>query len=275
MLQSFVVMLREGVEAALVVGIILVALERTGRKDLKRPVWLGLGLAVLASVAAAIALPLLPIREEMYEGALYWVSAAFVISMLLWVHRHARTLKRAIEEKVSAAASATASGGTRREAWGLGGFAFLMLFREGAEAVMFLAAVKLTTEAMLAFIGTVLGLAASVAFGVLFVRGTLRIDLRRFFAVTQWVLALFVVQLVVNGYHELSEAGVLPATQRSMALVEPIVRNNVFFVAALAAIPLLIWLTRKPSSEPSASKLLATDRHLATARAGGKGTDQR
>ncbi len=275
MLQSFVVMLREGVEAALVVGIILVALERTGRKDLKRPVWLGLGLAVLASVAAAIALPLLPIREETYEGALYWVSAAFVISMLLWVHRHARTLKRAIEEKVSAAASATASGGTRREAWGLGGFAFLMLFREGAEAVMFLAAVKLTTEAMLAFIGTVLGLAASVAFGVLFVRGTLRIDLRRFFAVTQWVLALFVVQLVVNGYHELSEAGVLPATQRSMALVEPIVRNNVFFVAALASIPLLIWLTRKPSSKPSASELLATERQLATARAGGKGTVER
>ncbi len=267
MLQSFVIMLREGVEAALVIGIILVALERTGRKDLKRPVWLGLGLAVLASVGAAVALTLLPIQEEIYEGVLYWVSAAFVISMLWWVHRHARTLKSTIEKKVSDAASATASGGSRREAWGLGAFAFLMLFREGAEAVMFLGAVNLTTEAMLAFIGTVLGLAGSVAFGVMFVKGSVRVDLRRFFAVTEWVLGIFVLQLLVNGYHEFSEAGILPATQRSMALVGPIVRNNTLFIIALVAIPLFLWLTRKPATDRPASERSLADERLAMARA--------
>lgn len=252
MLQSLVVMLREGIEAALVVGIILVAVERTGRKELKRPVWIGLGLAVLASVAAAVALSRLPVQEQLYEGVLYWVSAGFVISMLWWMHRHAMTLRSSIERRISDAAGAVVPGGSRREAWGLGAFAFLMLFREGAEAVMFLAAVRLTTEAMLAFAGTVLGLAGSVVFGVLFVRGSLRVDLRRFFAVTQWVLGLFVVQLLVNGYHEFAEAGVLPATEGLLAFVEPVAEENLLFIVALLAIPLLVWRTRKPSPQPSA-----------------------
>ena len=79
-----------------------------------------------------------------------------------------------------------------------GAFAFLMLIREGAEAVMFLGAVNLTTDAMLAFIGTVLCLSGSVAFGVMFVKGSLKVDLRRFFAVTEWVLAIFVVHSLGN-----------------------------------------------------------------------------
>jgi len=122
----------------------------------------------MVSVPAAVALTQLPIRVEIYEGALYWLSAVFV----WWVRRHAKTLRSTIERRISDAASATAPG-TRREAWGLGAFAFLMLFREGAEAVLLLGAVSLTTEAMLAFAGMVLGLAGSVAFGVMFVKGGL------------------------------------------------------------------------------------------------------
>ena len=267
MLQSLVIMLREGVEAALVIGIMLVALQRMGRKDLERPVWVGLGLAVLASVGAAVALTLFPIQEEIYEGVLYWVSASFVISMLWWVHRHSRQLKSTIEKRIARAAGATVPGGSRREAWGLGAFAFLMLFREGAEAVMFLGAVNLTTEGMLGFLGTVLGLAGSVVFGVMFVKGSLKVDLRRFFAVTESVLAIFVVQLVVNGYHEFSEAGLLPATQRSMALVGPIVRNNTLFVIALVAIPLFIWVSKKPRANQVAVTPSGADQRLEAARA--------
>lgn len=267
MLQSFVIMLREGVEAALVIGIILVALRRTQRKDLERPVWVGLGVAVLASVGAAVALKLLPVTEEIYEGSLYFVSAAFVVTMLWWVHRKARSFRSAIEKRVSSAAESTASGGSRREVWGLGAFAFIMVFREGAETVLFLSAVNLTTEAMLGFIGTILGLAGSIAFGVMFVKGSLKVDLRRFFAVTEWVLAIFVVQLVVNGYHEFSEIGLLPATQRSMALVGPVVRNNTLFVIALVAIPLFIWLSKKREAGEPGAALSAADQRLATARA--------
>ena len=264
MFQSLIIMLREGVEAALVIGILLVALERTHRRDLKRAVWIGLAAATLASVAAAVALRLLPIQEEIYEGSLYWISAAFVLSMLWWVHRNSRTLRRTIEARVSNAASAA----SRREAWALGAFAFLMLFREGAEAVLFLSAVNLTTEGMLAFTGTVLGLAGSILFGVMFVKGSLKIDLRKFFAVTEWVLAIFIVQLLVNGYHEFSEAGWLPASARSMATIGPIVRNNTLFIIAVVAIPLFIWLTKtgEAGGSPAAGSTAANRLAAAGAR---------
>lgn len=262
MFESFVIMLREGVEVALVIGILLVVLKQTGRRDLERIVFWGLGLAVAASVVAAVALDLLVVDEEAYEGVLYWTSAAFVISMIAWMHRRSRTLRATIERQVERAADA---GKSAKEAWGLGAFAFLMVFREGAEAVMFLSAVRLTTDALLSFIGALLGLAAAIAFGVLFVRGSLQIDLRRFFAVTGWVLAIFVAQLIVNGYHEFSEAGVVPATQQSMALVGAIVRNNTLFLLAMVAIPLFIWMTGRPETLPEGGDSAAEQR-LAAAR---------
>ncbi len=245
MFESFVIMLREGIEAALVIGIILVVLKRTHRHDLERPVLCGIGLAVLASIGAAFALTLLPINEEAYEGVLYWVSAIFVASMMWWMHRKSKTLRAEIERRIESAAESVSRGRSSKEAWGLGSFAFLMVFREGAESVMFLSAVNLTTDAMLSFIGTVLGLAAAVVFCIMFIRGSLHVNLRRFFIVTEWVLGIFVIQLLINGYHEFSEAGVVPATQKSMALVGPVVRNNSLFIIALVAIPLFIWLSKK------------------------------
>ncbi len=267
MFESFVIMLREGIEAALVIGIIMVVLKRTARRDLERPVWWGLGLAVLASIGAAVALSLMPVSDEIYEGTLYWVSAAFVVSMMWWMHRKSRTLKSEIEKRVKSAVESAASGTGRREAWGLGAFAFLMVFREGAETVMMLGAVNLTTDAMLGFIGTMLGLGAAVVFGVMFVKGSLKVDLRRFFTVTELVLGIFVVQLVINGYHEFSEIGVLPATQRSMALVGPVVRNNTLFIIALVAIPLFIWLTKKRENVEPAASLSGVEERLAASRA--------
>lgn len=267
MFESFVIMLREGIEAALVIGIILVVLKRTERRDLERPVFWGLGLAVLASVGAAVALHILPINEEAYEGVLYWVSAVFVASMMWWMHRTSKTLRADIEKRVARALGATGAGRSFKEVWGLGGFAFLMVFREGAEAVMFLSAVNLTTDAMLSFIGSVLGLAVAVTFCVLFVRGSLRVNLRRFFIVTEWVLGIFVVQLLINGYHEFAEVGMIWATPKSMALVGPIVRNNSLFLLAMVAIPLFIWLSKHREPAPSAETTSAAERRLLEARA--------
>ncbi|HQT98673.1 MAG TPA: FTR1 family protein, partial [Thermodesulfobacteriota bacterium] len=152
MFESFVIMLREGIEAALVVGIVLVVLKRAGRRDLERPVFRGLGLAVLASIAAAIVLHFMPVGDEIYEGTLYWVSAAFVVSMMVWMHRKGKMLRSQVEGRVRQAMEGGSPGKTSREGWMLGAFVFLMVFREGAEAVMFLAAVHLTTDAILGFI---------------------------------------------------------------------------------------------------------------------------
>ncbi len=265
MFESFVIMLREGVEAAITVGILIVMLRQSGRRDLERSVFLGIGLAVVASIVAAVALRMLPINGELYEGVLYLVSAAFVGTMMWWVHRNARRFKMQIEQRVRQAAEAVPERSVR-EAWGLGTFAFLMVFREGAETVMLLSAVHLTTPSMFSFIGTLLGLVAAVVFGVMFVRGSLQVNLRRFFTVTEWVLAIFVIQLVINGYHEFSEAGILPATQRSMALVGPIVRHNSLFVLAIVAIPLWVWISGLKKPALVTAGLTDAEHRLALAR---------
>lgn len=256
-------MLREGIEAALVVAIILVVLKRSGRRDLERPVFWGVGLAVIASIGAAVALNLLVIDDDAYDGALYLISAAFVGSMMWWMHRKARSLRADIEQKIQQTVAASPQR-DRKSAWALGAFAFLMVFREGAEAVMFLSAINLTTDAMLSFIGSLLGLTVAVIFCVMFVRGSLKVDLRRFFTVTEWVLGIFVVQLLVNGYHEFAEAGVLPATQRSMALIGPMVRHDSLFILAIVSVPLFIWLTRSAPS-PALDSATAAERRLALA----------
>ena len=122
MFESFVIMLREGVEAALVISITLVVLKRAGRKDLEKPVYWGLGLAVLASVVATFGLNALPINEEAYEGVLYWTAAVFVASMMWWMHRKSKTLRQDIEHRVERTVQADPSH-RRLEAWGLGLFA--------------------------------------------------------------------------------------------------------------------------------------------------------
>jgi FTR1 family protein len=267
MFESFIIMVRESIEAALVIGVLLAVLRQSGRRHLEKPVYIGLTLAILASIGAAIAMHFIEVSDELYAGSLYLVSAAFVITMMVWMHRNARTLRSRIEQRVQHAAAA-APERSGKEAWALGAFAFLMVFREGAEAVMFLSAVGLTTDALLGFIGSLLGLIVAIVFAVVFVQGSLRVNLRRFFAVTEWVLAIFVAQLLLNGYHEFSEAGIFPATQRSMALVGPIVRNNSLFILAIVGIPLFIWFSRgarRPA--PVADALPAAERRLALAAA--------
>lgn len=184
MLESFLIMLREGIEAALIIGILLVVIQRTGRNDLKISVWWGLGVALAASVAAAFMLESLPINEEAYEGMLYWISATFVASMMIWMHRQAGTLKRDITDRVHRTAEAKNRGTGSKEAWGLGIFTFLMVFREGAETVMFLFAINMDTSPLMSLSGVFGGLVLAIGFCILFVNGSLNINLSAFFKVT-------------------------------------------------------------------------------------------
>lgn len=267
MFESFIIMLREGIEAALVVAITLVVVERANRKDLRQAVFYGLWLAVLASIAVAVILHTFLMTNDAYEGILYWVASIFVISMMVWMHRKANTLKAAIEQRVAQAAAAESEHSRRKEVAGLGAFTFFMVFREGVEAVLFLSAVNLTTTALLSFTGSLLGLAAATVFAALFVRGSLRVSLRRFFAITEWVLGIFVIQLLINGYHELAESGLMPATRQTMAWMGPVVKNNDLFLMAILGIPLFIWLTRAEATEPGAETVSPAQRRLVLAKA--------
>jgi uncharacterized membrane protein len=131
-----------------------------------------------------------------------------------------------------------------------------MVFREGIETVLFLAAVSLRTSELLSFMGGLMGLLLAIALGVAFFKGSVKVDLRRFFAVTTLVLFVVAAQLLVSGVHELSEAQVLPSSPREMALVGPIVNNDAFFFVVIVALSLfLIIAQRIQATGPGAGDL--------------------
>ncbi len=258
MISSFLIALREGAEAALVVGIVLVYLDRTGRSRLARFVWAGVALAAALSLAAAIALERWQISEDGFEGLLMLLAAVFVVTMIVWMNRAARHLRKEIEQRIESFAQKTdlAAG------LGLGAFVFLMVLREGAELALILRAVELSTEGVAVWIGTGLGLALAIAVGFFFFEGTLKIPLGRFFSVTSAILVIVAVQLALTGFHELSEAMWIPSGKREMAWVGPIVRNEYFFfVVILGAAALLIlreWRSMRLAGAPEAAN--AADR---------------
>ena len=237
MLSAFLVALREGVEASLVVGIILVYLSRTGRGGLVRFVWYGVAAAAALSLGVAVALERWRISEDGFEGLMLLIASVFVITMIVWMNRVARHLKEEIEQKVEAYAERAGSAA----GWGIFLFVFLMVLREGAELALILRAVELSSEGLQTWIGTIVGIAAAVAVGLFFFKGTLRVPLHRFFAATSVILMLVAFQLALTGIHELSEARWLPSSKVEMAILGPIVRNELFFfVFIFGAATLLI-----------------------------------
>jgi high-affinity iron transporter len=255
MLQAFIITLREGVEASLIVGIVFAYLSKIGRNELKRTVFWALGSAILASVAAAIAVTKLNIISDIVEGWVMLAAAAFVISMIWFMHKTARSMKGDIETKV--AQYTGGENGVSR--LGLFFFVFLLVLREGVETVLILSAVTLNSTELLSFTGTLLGIAVAVVFGVLFIRGSVKINLQRFFRVTTVILYFVTFQLIVSGLHELSENGVLPSSTAEMRFIGPIVRNDLFFFVTMLALAglmmLLEYKRRAPATKPGAPGL--------------------
>ena len=243
MLSTFVIALREGVEAALVIAIAVAYLRKIGRDDLLSAVYKAFGAAVFASFLVAWALSRVDMTTERYEGPLLLASAVFVLSMVLWMNHHARGLKGEIETRLQQGSTSHAS------QWGIFLFVFLMIFREGVEMVLMLAALGLNTSGVMQSLVTALGLGLAILFGVSFVRGTLRINLQSFFRMTTVILMFVTLQLAITGLHELSENQIIWSSPREMALVGPIVRNDAFFfvsILALAATMLLMeWRRRQ------------------------------
>jgi len=248
MLEAFIITLREGVEAALIVGITLVYLAKIGRNDLRKTVYAALGAAFLGSIAVAVVISRTHWNEDVFEGWIMLVAAFFVVTMVVFMMRTGRKLKGEIEGKVGTLAG--------ENAWfGLFLFVFLMVLREGAETVLVLSAVSLNSTELMSFLGTLFGIIAAIAFGVMFVKGSVRINLQKFFRVTTAILFLVAAQLLLTGLHELSESGVLPSSKREMAIIGPIVRNQLFFFVTIFALAGLMVLfdARRRQPLPEAS----------------------
>lgn len=269
MIEAFVVTLREGVEAALVVCLILGYLRKTGRKDLEGPLFWGVGTAVILSVAGAIGVKLTGFNPEgRAEGIVLAASAVLVGWLVVWMWIHGKKLKQATERRLGEILERP-SGGQRV---GLFLFSFFMVFREGVETVLMLSAVNFTSDAILAFAGGLGGVILAVVLGVSFFKGSRRVDLGKFFFVTTLVLLIFAVQLVLASFHEFAEAGDLPVGAQYMKIAGPLIRNNVLFIIAVLALPFLLMIAsaaRRRSAAPAAANP-AEDRKERAARRGQK-----
>jgi FTR1 family protein len=263
MLDALVITLREGVEAALIIGITVAYLAKIGRPELRKTVYAGLVSAFVASIAIAVALSKTNFNPDLFEGWIMLVASFFVVSMVVFMAKASKSLKGNIEKRVGGFASTGSK-------FGIFAFVFLMVLREGVETVLILSAVSLTTSELFGFLGTLIGVALSILFGVMFVRGSVRINLGKFFKVTTVILIFVAIQLAISGLHELSENGVLPSTKREMSLIGPIVRNDIFFfitMLALAAMMVLFESRRRGPAPVSELESKAEQRKAAwTAR---------
>jgi len=232
MFEALVVTLREGVEAALVLAIATSLLRRRGRAAQLGALYGGAALAVVASAGVAVLASRLTWNEELAEGIAMLVGAALVFSLTWWMWRAGPHMKDEVESGIERA-TAAAGGGS---AFGVGLFAFGMVFREGVETAVFLSAAEFNSHGLGLWLGALGGLLLAVLFGVLFIRGTLRVPLKPFFSLTSAVLLLLGTQLLIGGLHELSEAQVLPASRVEMAVIGPLIKNELLLFTLTVAL---------------------------------------
>jgi len=205
MLQIFVITLRESIEAFLIVAITLAYLRKTGRTPLLAAAYWGTGVAVALSIVLGVALAEVAV-QPLWEGLLAAVAAILVLGMVIYMMRAAKHLRTQIGANIESAAQKPGSG-----AW-LGVFAFvvLMVTREGMETAFIVNALALQTKSVQMLIGSVLGIGLASAVAWAWSRYGHRVKLHLFFQVTSIFLLLFVVQLLIYSFHELTETNLLP-----------------------------------------------------------------
>ncbi len=211
MLANYLIGLREGLEASLVIGILVAYIVRTGRRDLLGAVWTGIGIAATASLALGAALTLGPrdlsfTAKETIGGTLSIVAVGLITWMIFWMGKTARFLKQHLEEGLEKAI-----------ALGKGAIiamALIAVGREGLETALFLwAGIQAAGSTAAPITGAVLGLASAIALGYLIYRGAIRINLRVFFQWTGLFLIVVAAGVLAYGVHDLQEAGVLPGSE--------------------------------------------------------------
>jgi high-affinity iron transporter len=208
MIPAALITFREGLEAALIVGILLGYIHKTGRGAYLRPLWMGVGLAVAASAVLAVAIRSVGLElegsaEATFEGLTMFVAAGLLTWMIFWMQINARDVKSSLERDVERAIG-------RRQRWGLASVAFVAVFREGVETALFVAAAAFAARGAPTLAGAVFGLLSATIAGYLVYSSTARLNLKNFFNVTSALLLLFAAGLLAHGVHELQEADVLP-----------------------------------------------------------------
>jgi len=215
MLPTYLLSLREGLEAALIIGIVLGAVSKIRRSDLTPAVWYGTLSAVIVSILTAVILTSFGMSleeraEQIFEGITMLVAAGILTWMIFWMGKQARFLKSELEDGVNKAAASTG----KRAVFIL---AFMAVVREGVELAIFVTAAffagnqeAASTTLIQILAGTILGLGTAALLGYTIFATTVRLDLRKFFQVTGIMLILFAAGLVAHGVHEFNEVGWIP-----------------------------------------------------------------
>lgn len=225
MIPSFFLSLREGVEAALIIGIALAALVKMNRKELSSSVWQGTIAAVVLSILAGLGFNWLGAEfegrgEQIFEGTAMMIAAVFLSWMIIWLQRQAGSTKDKLEAEVQ---EASQLGKSRAALFAL---AFLSVGREGFELALFLTAIQMTSTGIQTLTGAILGLIVAVVFGWVTFRSSKRLSLRIFFSVTNILLILFAAGLLSHGVHEFNEAGIIPSLINQVWNINPILDEN-------------------------------------------------
>jgi len=208
MLPSYLLSLREGIEAALIVGILLGAVRQMKRLDLVPVIWWGTLSAGVLSILSAVLLTTLGLEmkdpgEAIFEGFTMLIAAGLLTWMIFWMSRQARFLKTSLEADIHRASQF----GQRAIFF----VAFIAVLREGIELALFLTASVFVSSSLQTMVGALLGLGTAILLGWSIFASTLRLDLRRFFQVTGVMLVLFAAGLFAHGVHEFTEVGWIPS----------------------------------------------------------------
>lgn len=208
MISALLISLREGLEAALIVGIILGYLGKVGDRKSTTYAWAGVAVAAALSTILAIAMRVVGAEletplEQIFEGTTMLFAVAILTWMLFWMRYQSRTLKSDLELQVRSALSS-------KQDWGIFAIAFLSVFREGVELALFLAANAFAADSTTTLIGALTGLAIAAAAGVLIYLYAVRLNLNLFFNVTSILLIIFAAGMFAHGIHEYQEIGLLP-----------------------------------------------------------------
>ncbi|MCS5719071.1 FTR1 family protein [Herbiconiux sp. CPCC 205763] len=250
MLANYLIGLREGLEAALVVGILVAYVQKLGRRDVLFRLWIGVGLAVLVALGVGAVLTfgaygLSFEAQEALGGSLSIIATGFVTWMVFWMLRTSQNLKGTLQSDIDKALIGAG--------WGLVLVAFLAVGREGVETALFIwAAVQATGETTLPLLGAALGILTAVVLGYLIYRGLVRINLARFFAWSGGFLILVAAGVLSYGVHDLQEAGILPGLNNLAfdvsAVIQPdswygtLLKGTVNFSPATTWLELTVWL---------------------------------
>jgi high-affinity iron transporter len=261
MWQGFTIALREGIEAFLIVALILSYLKRTGRESLARAVYAGIG-ASLVTCAGAGFLFSRAANQSLWEGILALLAAALVGSLLFYMMRVSARMKVNIESRLAARTSHRTE---RRAFWGVFAFTLMMITREGMETALLIVTALFQLKSSTVFLGLALGVVGAAAIGFAWTKLGRGVDIRALLNVSSAFLSIFLIQLVLYGVHELSEARILPASQAIHDATEILGPDGIVghvLAYALAIVP-TVWLSAAWLRRRSRARQLADNSNAA------------